>query len=158
MDAAAGPKLAYWTWAFANMLLLVGLASFGVRRARAGRIAAHRRFMLGAAALVALFVVSYAAKLVALGREPLHAWEPRYVAALRVHEACIAVMLAAGALALWQARSGGFARSVPPRARTRLHRAAGWTALAAGLLGIATAAVVLAGMYQRLEALRLAAG
>ena len=80
MDAAAAGKLAYWTWAFANMLLLVGLASLGVRRARARQVAAHRRFMLSAAALVALFVGSYVAKVIALGREPLQAWEPFYVA------------------------------------------------------------------------------
>jgi uncharacterized membrane protein YozB (DUF420 family) len=154
MDPAAAGKLAYWTWAFANMVLLVALASLGVRRVRARQVSAHRRFMLSAAALVALFVVSYVGKVVALGREPLHAWQPSYVIALRVHEACVGVMLLAGSLALAQARLRGFARAVPARDLTRLHRAAGWTALVAGLLGIATAAVVLAGMYQRLDALR----
>jgi uncharacterized membrane protein YozB (DUF420 family) len=158
MDETAVPKLAYWTWAFANMLLLVGLAALGVRRVRVRQVAAHRRFMLSAAALVLLFVTSYVAKVLVLGRELLHAWEPFYVMVLRVHEACIAVMLTAGALALVQARVRGLARGVPPRGRTRLHRAAGWTALAAGVLGIATAAVVLAGMYQRLGAVRLAGG
>jgi hypothetical protein len=63
-------------------------------------------------------------------------------------------MLLAGGLALAQARLRGFARVLPERDASRVHRAAGWTALAAGLLGVATAGVVLAGMYQRIGALR----
>ena len=73
------PKLVYWTLALANMLAIVALATVAVRRVRRREIAGHRRLMLAAASLVALFLVSYVAKVWLLGREQLELWEPRYV-------------------------------------------------------------------------------
>jgi len=152
------PKVAYWTAALANMLAAVGLAIFGVRRIRRANIAGHRRLMKTAAILVGLFLVSYVAKVAALGREHLELWEPRFVTALRVHEALIAVMVLAGARALYLATAHRLAEPVPVtaddlarRARTaRSHRRAGWTALVSSALGAVTAAYVLYGMYARM--------
>jgi hypothetical protein len=113
--------------------------------------------MRAAALFVALFLAAYAAKLAFLGREAREAWTPGAVTLLRVHELCVLALLAGGAAALALGR--GLARSrlltqAPgaPEAsvRTRrLHRLAGRTAVAGAVLGAATAALVLAGMYAR---------
>ena len=139
------PKLAYWTAALANMLAIVALAGFAVARVRRREIAGHRRLMLVAAALVAVFLVSYLAKVWLLGREQLELWDPQYVYTLRFHETCVAVMVLAGSRALWLGAKSGF--SDPVRARS--HRRAGRTALVAVLLGVASAGYVLFGMYER---------
>ena len=150
MDA----KLSYWAGAWLNMALIVGLAAAGIARARRGRSGAHERLMWAGAALVVLFVLSYAAKLYWLGREALETWSPQLVTGLRVHEACVGVMLIAGVTAIAQAKRldlGAAASrtralaSLP--AGVRLHRRAGWVAFAAGLCGLLTAAYVLCGMY-----------
>jgi len=49
------PKLVYWTAALANMIAIVAIAAFGVARARRRDIAGHRRLMLTATALVAVY-------------------------------------------------------------------------------------------------------
>lgn len=127
------------------MIAIVALAIAGVRRAQRREIAGHRRLMLSAAGLVGLFLVAYVAKVAALGREPLELWEPRYVHALRFHETCIAVMVLAGTRALWLGERGGFRDP----ARAGSHRVAGRAAALSALLGVASAAYVLVGMYQR---------
>jgi uncharacterized membrane protein YozB (DUF420 family) len=113
--------------------------------------------MLTAASLVALFLVSYLAKLALLGREDRSVWSEGSLALLYVHETCIAAMLLAGLYAAWCAWRfrGGLAAGgrledpgSPDRDRVR-HRRAGWTALVASLLGCATALGVLLGMYAR---------
>jgi len=139
------PKLAYWTVALANMLAIVALAVVAVRRVRRREIAGHRRLMLGAASLVALFLVSYVAKVGLLGREQLELWDARYVWTLRFHEACVAAMVLAGSRALWLGAKTGFSDAT----RARSHRRAGRTALVSALLGVASAGYVLFGMYQR---------
>ena len=115
--------------------------------------------MLSACGLVGLFVLSYGIKLALLGREALETWEPAYVYVLRLHELCVLVMVVGGAIALRQAYRlelpvdivTGPARATPELARgVRLHRRAGFVALAAATLGVATAAYVLQGMYARL--------
>ncbi len=139
------PKLAYWTAALANMLAIVALAIVAVRRIRRREIAGHRRLMLSAAALVALFLVSYLAKVSLLGREQLELWDPRYVWTLRFHEACVAILVLAGSRALWLGAREGFRDA----SRARSHRRAGRTAVVSALLGVASAGYVLFGMYER---------
>jgi uncharacterized membrane protein YozB (DUF420 family) len=151
------PKVAFWSGALANMLVIAGLALRGLRHARRGELARHARCMRAAAALVALFLTAYVAKVSLLGREALGTWAARDVAVLRFHELCVLAMLGGGATALALARrlrrtrlySGAAADpAAPPRVR-RAHRLAGRTAITGALLGAASAAVVLAGMYAR---------
>jgi uncharacterized membrane protein YozB (DUF420 family) len=139
------PKLAYWTAALANMLAICALAAVAVARVRRREIAGHRRLMLGAATLVGLFLVSYVAKVALLGREQLELWAPRYVWTLRFHETCVAGMVLGGARALWLGAREGFRDA----SRARAHRFAGRVALVSALLGVASAAYVLFGMYER---------
>jgi uncharacterized membrane protein YozB (DUF420 family) len=139
------PKLAYWTAALANMFAIVALAGVAVGRVRRREIAGHRRLMLSAALLVALFLVSYVAKVWLLGREHVELWEPRYVFTLRFHETCVAAMVLAGSRALWLGAKRGFTDPV----RARAHRRAGWTALVSAGLGVVSAGYVLLGMYER---------
>ncbi len=156
---ALDPKVLYWTGAWINMLAIVVLALWGVRKVRRREIAAHRRRMLGAAALVVVFLISYALKLLFLGREQLDTWAPTYRGILRFHEACIAVMIVAGGSTLYLAyrlrlaiAPDGSQSSDDPSAipnRLALHRRAGRTAVAAAALGLFSAAVVLLGMYRR---------
>jgi uncharacterized membrane protein YozB (DUF420 family) len=151
------PKTAYWTGAFVNMVVIVALAFRGVAKIRRGDIAGHRRAMLAAASLVGLFVASYVVKLFVLGREDLAVWSPGAVTTLRVHELCVLTMLVAGSVAgvrAWQmrawvdARMGSVVRPEAP-VQLRAHRRAGWTAVLGAVLGVLTAAAVLAGMYAR---------
>ncbi|HTO52941.1 MAG TPA: DUF420 domain-containing protein [Myxococcota bacterium] len=150
------PKVMYWTGALANMVVAFAVAAFGASRIRRAEIGAHQRSMKIAVTLVLLFVVSYGLKLWFLGRERLDLWEPRFVQMLRVHETCIAVMLVAGARALYLGSTRRLADPPAPeqlaaRAKSaRSHRRAGWTALIACGLGALTAGYVLYGMYARL--------
>jgi uncharacterized membrane protein YozB (DUF420 family) len=139
------PKVVFWTAALVNMGLAVALALAGVARVRRGEIAAHRRFMLSAAALVGLFLVAYVAKLAFLGREQLSLWDPRYVWTLRFHEACVLTMVIAGVRAVRLGEIGGFRDAE----RARVHRRAGRIALISAALGVLTASYVLYGMYER---------
>ena len=149
----------YWTAAWLNMLVLTGFALSGVRQVRRGQIARHRRSMLTASALVLGFVVSYAIKLAVLGREDLSVWSPTSVGILRFHELCIAVMLIAGTLAIWRGRKLARTQLLvqapdapkPDLKQLARHKRAGRTAVAAALLGMLSAALVLAGMYGRLN-------
>jgi uncharacterized membrane protein YozB (DUF420 family) len=157
MDA----KLAFWTIAFANMVLAAVLAVRGVWLARRGELLRHARCMRAAAAFVALFLGAYALKLAVLGREAREAWSPGAVTVLRIHELCVLAMLVGGALALALGRRLGRSRLVAqaadapaaPASARRLHRVAGRTAVAGAVLGAATAALVLAGMYARAQLL-----
>jgi uncharacterized membrane protein YozB (DUF420 family) len=161
MDA----KLAFWTAAFANMVLAATLAVRGVAFARHGEFARHARSMRGAAACVALFLVAYAAKLALLGREAVETWSPGAATLLRIHELCVLTMLLGGGTALVLGRrlgrsalvTRGAADPPAPAATRGRHRMAGRTAVAAALLGAATAALVLAGMYARAGQLDAAA-
>jgi uncharacterized membrane protein YozB (DUF420 family) len=151
------PKLVFWTGALVNMSAIVCLAALGVRERRRGAIAAHRRRMLAAGSLVALFLAAYAVKLALLGREDRSAWDATSVWVLRIHELCVLTMVVAGGLAAARGRrlartrhaTGNPVDPVAPPALGRGHRRAGWVAVVAAALGFATAAVVLAGMYRR---------
>jgi hypothetical protein len=151
------PKVLYWTGALLNMGVIVGLAAWGVRARRQGDILRHRRLMLGGIGLVLAFIGSYVVKLTFLGRENLDSWSPADLWTLRIHELCILTMVIAGGIAAWRGRRLAHTRNAthvpddppaPPKL-TSGHRAAGWTAVAAVVLGFLTAGRVLAGMYQR---------
>ncbi|MDP6981076.1 MAG: DUF420 domain-containing protein [Myxococcota bacterium] len=155
MDA----KVLYWTFAFANMGVIVALALRAMGVVKAGNPELHRRLMLGAAALVVGFVVSYAFKLYFLGREDLSFWSARDINILRFHESCVLVMLVGGGLAiLW----GGHLRKTrlftrnpedprPDPTTLKRHRLAGRFGLVGALLGFVSAGFVLAGMFARLN-------
>ncbi|HKA15057.1 MAG TPA: DUF420 domain-containing protein [Myxococcota bacterium] len=150
-------KLLFWTVALANLALIVACGSRGVRAIRRGEVRAHRRMMLTATALVALFLASYVAKVAWLGKEDRSGWTAFDHAVLGVHELCIAAMLLAGLYALF--RGLRFQRSlrpdwvIPPRAEAlpgrRSHRRAGTIAKWSGALALITAIGVWAGMILR---------
>jgi uncharacterized membrane protein YozB (DUF420 family) len=147
--------LAYWTWAFANLFLVVALGIAGVRRIRRRQARGHRRSMLTASALVGLFLVSYVVKVIVLGREDRSSWSQESLWTLYAHEVCVAAMLVAAAIALSCTRRFGPLRDGEPPApearerSRRIHRRAGRVAVAASALALLTAAAVLAGMYRR---------
>lgn len=155
------PRLAFWTAAFANMLVIVLLAMRGVAHARRKAIEPHRRCMLAAATLVVAFVLAYVVKLFVLGPEDLGRWGPRAVITLRFHELCVLTMILGGAVAGWwawdmrawarsraDAKPGSIVRPNAPR-QIIWHRRGGWTAVMGAVLGAVTAAAVLYGMYAR---------
>jgi putative membrane protein len=151
------PKLAFWTFALLEMGVVVAFAAAGVRAVRRGDVERHRRRMLTAAALVLVFVLSYAGKLAVLGREDRSGWGATSIWILRVHELCVFTMLAAGGVALARALRLRRTRDVTtdpgdppaPVELVRRHRRAGRTAVVAAVLGFALAMLVLAGMYRR---------
>jgi uncharacterized membrane protein YozB (DUF420 family) len=153
MDA----KVLFWTGALGLMAGVVAVAFTGVRRRRRGDLRGHRRAMLSAAGLVGAFLAAYALKVALLGHERVAEWSERDRLILRVHEACIAVMLSAGAVAglrAWRLRRTRNATLDPadppaPAALARWHRRAGWTAVVAAAGGWLTAFLILIGMYQR---------
>ena len=153
MDA----HLAFWSLALAHMALLVAVAARGVQLARRGRYRAHRRAMRTAAALVLVFLAAYLGKRSWLGPEDLERWSRGALWNLWIHEAFVATMLAAGAVALVLARGLGRSRLLtgrpddprPDPATRRRHRLAGWTAVVAAVFGLVTAAGILAGMLGR---------
>lgn len=151
------PNLAFWSLALVNLCVLVACTALGVRRIRARDVRGHRRMMLTAAWLVALFLVSYGVKLVFLGHEDKTGWTRLDFTVLYVHEACVTAMLMGGALALYRARRFrgrlGASWQLPPESDPlkgrRGHRRAGWTAITGAALAFVTAAGVLAGMFGR---------
>jgi uncharacterized membrane protein YozB (DUF420 family) len=157
MDAPLDPKVLYWTGAFVNLVVIAALAVRGVRLARAGDYARHARSMRAAAILVGAFLLSYTLKLAVLGREEPGTWGVSAVWILRVHELCVLVMLLGGigALVLSRRLRGTvlFTRAAgdpaAPPALAKRHRVFGRSAVIGALLGAASAALVLTGMYAR---------
>jgi len=153
----ADPHLLFWTGALAVLAAVVASAASGVRAIRRGRLARHRRRMLTASALVAVFLAAYVAKVIVLGHEDRSEWSAADVLVLRIHEVGIAAMLGGGALAglfAYRFRHSVAGRDVLPAPERKLaarasHRRAGWAALAGGILALATACLMLAGMYAR---------
>jgi uncharacterized membrane protein YozB (DUF420 family) len=150
-------KLVFWTVALANLALIVACGARGVRAIRRREVRVHRRMMLTATALVALFLASYVAKVVFLGKEDRSGWSALDHAILGIHELCIAAMLVAGAYALFRAwRFQSVLRPdwvIPPDAdalpgRVR-HRRAGTIAKWSGVFAFVTAIGVWAGMLLR---------
>jgi putative membrane protein len=151
------PNLVYWTAALANLAVIVGCGSRGVRAIRRGEVRTHRRMMLVSTALVALFLVSYLLKVAWLGKEDRSAWTALDHAILYTHEMCIAAMLVAGGIALFRALRFQ-AQLLPgwsiPLGRDALpggeqHRRAGRIAVWSGVLAFVTAIGVWAGMLLR---------
>jgi uncharacterized membrane protein YozB (DUF420 family) len=152
------PSLAFWTAALIDLLAVVALVAIGVRSIRRGRLSQHRRCMKTAAVLVIGFLGSYPIKVLFFGRERLPEWSEQAVTILRIHELCVFAMLGGGAAALLLSRKMHRSRRdlthLPddPLASSRTlrrHRVAGWTALIGAGLAFFTAAIVLAGMYER---------
>ncbi|MAE95774.1 MAG: hypothetical protein CL910_14045 [Deltaproteobacteria bacterium] len=151
------PGTIFWSGALVNMGVIVALAARGVRQIRRDEVAAHRRSMLAASSLVALFLVAYVVKRLAIGAEDLSVWSAGQRMNLYVHESLVATMLIAGVVAFTLGRRLAGTRRVTgrdsdPRAEPawlRRHRRAGWLAVAGSTLGFATACGILAGMLNR---------
>jgi uncharacterized membrane protein YozB (DUF420 family) len=151
------PKLIFWTLALADLAALTIFALMGVRLARRGEVARHRRAMRIATLLVIGFLGAYLVKLRLLGREDMAAWSELDVWVLRIHELFVLLMLVAGAIAWSQARRLAKTQIVthepddpaPQHSTLRLHRFAGRTAFVGAILAFATATGVLIGMYAR---------
>ena len=79
-------KLVFWTVALADLAIVVACGARGVRAIRRGEVRTHRRMMLMSTALVALFLVSYLAKVAWLGKEDRSAWTAFDHAVLGIHE------------------------------------------------------------------------
>ena len=149
------PKIAYWTAATLNMGVLLIFAGSGVRRVRNNEVARHRNRMLTSVALVLGFVISYALKLVALGREDLSVWSDTAIWTLRFHELCIFTMLVSGGLALRRGLALARTRALiqsddapePLAEDLKGHGKAGKIAVFAAGLGFLSACAVLTGMY-----------
>jgi uncharacterized membrane protein YozB (DUF420 family) len=154
MDA----KLLFWSTALANLAVICGLAVTGVRFARRGEIARHRRAMKTASWLILAFLGAYLAKVGFLGREDQSVWTRLDVWVLRIHELFILIMGIAGGVAWRQGRRLALTVLVthnpedpePDTAVMRTHRLAGWTAVISSLLAFVFATGVLAGMIARL--------
>jgi uncharacterized membrane protein YozB (DUF420 family) len=151
------PKLLYWTLALLDLGALCGFALFGVRYARRGEIARHRRAMKIASLLVVAFLASYAIKVAVLGREDRSAWTIVDVWVLRIHELFVLQMVVAGAVAWTQARKLVSTRLVthdpkdaaPDPRVVRIHRISGRLAVVGAVLGFVLAVGVLSGMFAR---------
>lgn len=153
MDA----KLLFWAAALANLGVLCGFAAIGVRHARRGEIARHRRSMKIASWLIVAFLGAYVLKVVFLGREDQATWTLLDVWVLRIHELFVVFMLGGGITAWIQGGKLAETRLVthdpedpaPDPQVVRRHKIAGRTAVIAGLLAFVMAIGVLAGMIAR---------
>jgi uncharacterized membrane protein YozB (DUF420 family) len=152
------PKLLFWTAALADLAVLCAFALSGVRFARRGEIARHRRAMKIASLLIVAFLGAYVLKVVVLGREDQSVWTLLDVWILRIHELFVMVMIGAGSVAWLQVKKIVDTRLVthdPEDPMTdpkvvRIHRIAGRTAVISAVLAFLLAIGVLAGMYARL--------
>ena len=153
MDA----NLVFWCLALLDLGAVAICTAVGVRRARAGNLAAHRRSMLAAVTLVGVFLVSYLAKLAVLGREDRSAWTFWDFTVLYVHESFVAMMLLGGGIALWWARGfrerlgedGRLPEDGLPLPGGERHRWMGRVAFLGVWMAFITAMGVLAGMFSR---------
>jgi uncharacterized membrane protein YozB (DUF420 family) len=149
------PKLLFWCVALLDLGVVAGCAVAGVRAIRRGDVRVHRRCMLAASVLVAVFLAAYLLKVALLGKEDRSLWTRLDHTVLYVHESFVAAMLLGGAFALWRASRFrvhlGRSLTLPSRPLPgRLqHRSAGWIAVVGAALAFATAGGVLAGMFVR---------
>lgn len=151
------PKIFFWTLALADLGALCAVALFGIRYARRGEIARHKRAMKIATLLVIVFLLSYLLKLQLLGREDMSVWSQLDVWILRIHELFVMQMLIAGSVAWIQARKLAATRlvthdpndPVPNSETVRIHRLAGRTAVVGAVLAFLMAIGVLERMYGR---------
>ncbi|MEE8580935.1 MAG: DUF420 domain-containing protein [Myxococcota bacterium] len=153
MDA----KLVYWSLALVNLTFIVLIAIYAAIQVPRRRIRRHHGSMLVVCLLVLGFLVSYAFKLMLLGREDHSLWSGAELTTLRIHETFVLVMVVSLGLAGWRAWSIRTTRNFtdqtddPPAsaALLRRHRRAGWTAVVCAVFGLLTAAMVLVAMYRR---------
>ena len=152
------PKLLFWTAALVNLGILCGFAIAGIRYARRGEVARHRRAMKIATLLLFAFLGAYVLKVMVLGREDQSVWSLLDVWVLRIHELFVMVMLSGGAVAWIESRKLTQTRLVThdpndaaadPRV-ARIHRVAGRIAVIGGGIAFVLAIAVLAGMFARL--------
>lgn len=152
------PSLLFWTGALVNLGVVCGVALLGVRCARRGEIARHRRAMKLASGLVFAFLLAYGMKVQLIGREDRSLWSAFDLWVLRVHEVFVVLMLGAGATAWIQSRRLLGTRAVTRDAKDpdpdpntlRIHRRAGRIAVVSAVLGFLLAVGVLIGMVRRL--------
>lgn len=152
------PKLLFWTAALVNLAVLCGIALSGVRYARRGEIARHRRAMKIASWLIVAFLGAYVLKVVVLGREDQSVWTSLDVWVLRIHELFVMLMIGAGTVAWLKAKQIVDTRLVthdpndpiPDPKLVRTHRIAGRTAVISAVFAFLMAIGVLAGMFARL--------
>ena len=151
------PTLYFWTAALLDLAAVCIVAISGVRYARRGEIARHRRSMKISTVLVFVFLGAYVLKVLILGREDQSVWTFFDVWVLRIHELFVMIMLISGAIAWFQSRKLEGTRLVthdpadpePDPKVARRHRIAGRTAVINAVLGLLMAILVLAGMFAR---------
>ena len=151
------PKLLFWTVALVNLAVLCGFALSGIRFARRGEIARHRRAMKIASWLIVAFLAAYVLKVVVLGREDQSVWTLLDVWVLRIHELFVMVMIGAGTVAWLQVKKIRGTRLVthdpndpkPDPKVVRTHRIAGRTAVISAILALLWAIGVWVGMLAR---------
>ena len=151
------PKILFWTAATADLGAVCLIAVHGVRHARRGEIARHKRSMKIAALLVVAFLVSYLVKVQFLGREDMSAWTTLDLWVLRIHELFVTQMLIGGVVAWVQGRKLLPTRlvthnpkdPVPDSKTLQIHRIAGRTAVIGSILAFVMALGILTGMVLR---------
>lgn len=151
------PKLLFWGAALVNLGALCGFALFGVRYARRGEIARHRRAMKIASWMIVAFLGAYLVKVQVLGAEDQSVWSALDVWVLRIHELFVVFMLGGGAVAWFKGRQLAVTRLVthdpndptPDASSVRTHRIAGRTAVISSILAFVMAVGVFAGMIAR---------
>ena len=151
------PKLLFWAAALVNLGVLCGIALFGVRYARRGEIARHKRAMKISSLLILAFIGAYVLKVVFLGREDQSTWTLLDVWVLRIHELFVLFMLGGGSVAWIQGRKLSGTRlvthdpddSAPDPRVLRTHRLAGRIAVIGSVLAFVMAIGVLGGMFAR---------
>ena len=151
------PKLYFWTAAIVDLGAVCFMALLGVRYARSGEIARHKRSMKIASLLVLLFLASYLLKVQFLGREDMSVWSTLDLWVLRIHELFVLQMLVGGTVAWIQGRKLLATRLVThdpddpaPKIETlRIHRFAGRAAVLGAAMAFVMAIGILSGMYLR---------
>jgi len=145
------PNLWYWSAALADLGVATVCAGLGWLAIRRGRRETHRKWMITAAIVVLAFLLSYPLKLIFLGKEDLQLWSRTDLIILRVHETCVLLMLLAGGSARWLAPRLAGNNSPGVSRRTAWHRRCGRLALVASVFALLTAAMILVGMFERLD-------
>ncbi len=151
------PKLLFWGVALVNLGVLCGFALFGVRYARRGEIARHRRAMKIASWLIVAFLGAYVLKVFVLGREDQSVWTLLDGWVLRIHEVFVMFMIGGGIVAWIQGRKLALTRLVtfdandpqPDPKTLRTHRLAGRAAVINAILAFVMAIGVFVGMIAR---------